>query len=122
MDFALRAHIINCQKIGMIQCAENARFMLKALKTITVYSHNWWQNFDCNDAIKPSVPSAINLAHSTGAKRRNDFVRPELFTRVEGHRCALYPRLQPSLQGPSCPGKDRAAPFSWLVLYRHRSE
>src|SRR5262245_21168130 len=90
MDSALRAHVIDCQQIGMIQCAEDARLMLKALKTITVNSHSRRQNFDCHNAIKPSIPSAINLAHSTGAKRCNDFVRPELCTRVEGHRCALY--------------------------------
>ncbi len=40
---------------------------------------------DCDGAIKPRVTRLVHLAHATRAKRREDFIRPELVSWGERH-------------------------------------
>ena len=41
------------------------------------------QNFYGDDSIEAGISGFVNLAHSTCTYRREDFVRPELCTRIQ---------------------------------------
>ena len=89
MSTVLRAHIVDGQQIGMVQCAQNSRLVLKPLQAVGITSERGGQNLERDRALQPHVASAIHFSHTTRADPREDFIRPEFGTRGEDHPCAI---------------------------------
>ena len=67
----VRPDIEQCADVGMIQRRDGSRLLLKALGEVAL------TDLDRDEPIQPRVASLPHLSHPTGAKMRQDFVRPE---------------------------------------------
>jgi len=59
----------------MVQARHGPRFATEPPQ-ITPIGQRPRQNFDCTDAVYPSVPSAVHISHPARTNRREDSVRP----------------------------------------------
>ncbi len=64
MGAVLRADIMNCEEIGMVQSSQNLRLLLEAAQPLFLSAEFGWQNLDGNRAAQSRVASAVNLAHA----------------------------------------------------------
>jgi hypothetical protein len=71
--------------VGVIECGEQLRFATEARKTVGITRYRTEKNLDRNVATKLRVVRAVDLAHSTGSKKGEDFVGTEARTRSKGH-------------------------------------
>ena len=85
----------------MIQRGNGSRLALKTLLHIRARTEMGGQNLDRNDAIKPRVPRAIDLAHAAGTKRRLNLVSTKFSAKSEPHRARHYsPHRKPLDDAP----------------------
>jgi len=82
----LIAQVVEGADMGVIQRGNGSRLALKTLLHIRARTEMGGQNLDRNDAIKPRVPRAIDLAHAAGTKRRLNLVRTKFSAKSEPHR------------------------------------
>src|SRR5438552_8053313 len=82
VNSVLRAYVINGEKVGMVESAENSGLMLEALQTVWVGGQCGWQDFDRNIALQSCVSRAIDFAHPA---RTDDLIQPEFCATVEAH-------------------------------------
>jgi hypothetical protein len=66
--------IIDRKNVWMVQCARGLRFVLKTPESIHLLRERCRQNFDRHIAVQLLVARSLNLAHSTFADLRADFV------------------------------------------------
>ena len=71
--------IVNGEDVGMIQRGDGFCFTLEPLAELS------GGNFDGDIPAQTRVSGAIHFSHSTGANRREDFIRAELIAYGERH-------------------------------------
>ena len=69
--------IVDGDDARMIQCAGGTRFLEEPAAALGIRGHCGGQDLQRDIAVDPRIVSEINLAHSAGAQRRDDFVRTE---------------------------------------------
>ena len=79
--------------VRMIERRDRARFAIEAFEAAGLVGDIRRQDLQRDIAPKPRIARAIDLAHSAGAERGDDFVRGELLTGTEGH--SREPELYP---------------------------
>ncbi len=87
------------ENVRMVQRRHGLRFALEAGQGAGVGRKSFGQDLDGDLASEPRVLRPVDFAHSAGAKRREDFVRPETGTGGEGHRFASVPQLRTRFRG-----------------------
>ena len=70
----LRADVVDRHQVGMIECAEDAGFLLKALQAFAIVGKRLRKDLDGDGAIQASVAGAIHFAHSSCPDCRKDFI------------------------------------------------
>jgi hypothetical protein len=78
-DRVIRTNVVECADIGMIQRRNRLRLMLEAFGELRR------RNLDRDVAPQARVVRPVNLSHSTGAERREDFIRAESGSGCEAH-------------------------------------
>jgi hypothetical protein len=73
-DQVVGADVVKLADMGMVQGRDGSGFVFEAFGELSL------RNFDGDDAIKACVARSINLAHTTCAYRRKNFVRAEFVT------------------------------------------
>ena len=71
--------------VRMIQRREDLRLAFEAREAIGVFRERFGKNLERDRASEFEIPGAIDLAHASGAERRDDFVRAETVARGKGH-------------------------------------
>jgi hypothetical protein len=89
----IAAHVINRDDVGMVQSRGGARFLLETPQSLRIGGERRGKNLDSDLAPKAALGCEVDLAHSSGAQRRLDFIGPELGTGGKGHWC---PQLSPA--------------------------
>ena len=71
------ADVIEGADVRMVKGGDRARLTFEALAQLRIGSQRGRQDLDRDAAIQPRVAGAVDFAHSTGAYRRDEFIRPE---------------------------------------------
>ena len=66
---------VNVGDVRMVERGERLRFAGEAPEPIRIGGEGFRQDLQRDVAIEPRVARAVDLAHSTGAKRSKDFIR-----------------------------------------------
>ena len=82
----LRPDVVERADVRVIQGRDHAAFELEALSQPVVHVGGTAQDLDGNPTIEASIARAIDVAHTSGTEFRQDFVRPEPYTRRHVHR------------------------------------
>ena len=69
---------VNGDDVGVVQGRDGFRFVLKTLAPIRVTGDGVGQDFDRDLAVQRRVQRGVDLAHTSCAERRENFVRPSL--------------------------------------------
>jgi hypothetical protein len=69
----------------MIQEAGGPRLLFEPAQPVIVGRERRGQNLDGDFSPQPRVARAVNLAHSTGAQRTDNLVRPQLCAWLDSH-------------------------------------
>jgi hypothetical protein len=69
MNTILSAYVINREKVGVVEGAQNSRFVFEALQTVAVSSEPFGEYFNRDPALEPGVARAIHLSHPACAQR-----------------------------------------------------
>ena len=80
------ADIVQRADVRMIERRQAARFTLEPLLVLRRRSDDRRHHFDRDDAVEAGIAGFEHLAHSAGAKRRQDFVRSEARAAGQAHR------------------------------------
>ena len=70
--------------LGMRELRDHARFALEALGEIRVGRQRREQHLDGDRSVEPRVAGLVDLAHTAGAERGDDFVDAETGAGGEG--------------------------------------
>jgi len=76
----------------MVQCAQDAGFVLKAEQAVGVARNRRRQDFDGDRAIEPGIASAVDFAHAPGTDRRLNFISSKPGARGQRHAWMHYKR------------------------------
>ena len=76
MNAVLRTDVVNTQKIGMIQRAENAGLAFEPVEALGVIGESGGQNLNRDIAVSARVARTIYFAHPARAKRCNNLIGP----------------------------------------------
>jgi hypothetical protein len=82
----VRSDVVDGRDVGVIENARRFRLLLEPAQAIRVSRERLRQDFDRDLARQARVPRAVDLAHSTGTERRQNFVGAEAGARGERHR------------------------------------
>ena len=74
--------------VRMVELGKGLRLTTKTGEPLGILRHFGGQDFKRYVAAELRVGGAIHLAHSTGAKRRLDFIGAEFCPRSKSHPCA----------------------------------
>ncbi len=88
VDAGLSADVVDGEEIGMVEGAEDARFLFETLQTIGIIGERFGKDFDGDGAVEARVASAIDFSHATRADGRNDFVGAKSKALSEAHERA----------------------------------
>ena len=80
-----RTQVVNLTDVRMVQRRNRARLLLESTDAVRVRGQFLRQHLDGDLPIKAFVTCAIHLAHPAPAEERDDFVRAEARTRLQGH-------------------------------------
>jgi hypothetical protein len=80
----IRADIVQCADVGMIQRCDGAHFAVEA------FAETLGGDLEGHVAAHAGIVGAIDLTHPAFADRLNDFVRPELVAFGQRHRGSSY--------------------------------
>jgi hypothetical protein len=64
-DAVLLTDIVNREDVGMIQRAQDFRFMLETMKAVGIGGESRRQNFQSDRAIETRVTGSVNLTHAS---------------------------------------------------------
>jgi hypothetical protein len=81
--------IVNRKNVGMVQSARGTCLLLEATQSFRVIRIGSGKNFDRDIPAQLRVSSDVNLAHSTLANLRADFVAAQSCAWCEGHYLKL---------------------------------
>jgi len=73
--------------VGMLQLRNDLGFALEPPPQLGVARELRIQYLDGDSALQARIPCPVHFTHTAGAKRREDFVRPEFGTSGQRHRC-----------------------------------
>jgi hypothetical protein len=73
----------------VIERREHLRLALESREPIAIGRHHCRQNFQGDVAAELGVARAVDFAHPAGADWRDDFVRTDPRSGLEGHRRGL---------------------------------
>ena len=68
---------VDGRDVGVVEGREHLRFACEACHAIGILGHGRRQDLEGDLASQPRVARPVDLAHPTGAERRQDLVRPE---------------------------------------------
>ncbi len=68
----------------MIEPGNRTRFAVESVAKLRIPGQRIGEHLNRNSAIEARVTAFVHLAHDTGAKRGEHFVRPEASTDCEG--------------------------------------
>ena len=71
------ADVEHDQDVGVVQGAGGPGFLLEAPQAIGIGREAVGQDLDRDLAAEARIARAVDLAHPSGAKRRQDFIRPD---------------------------------------------
>ena len=80
------ADVEDREDVRMIERGGRAGFLLESLQAFRIAGHASGQHLDRHVAPEPRISRAIHLAHPAGAKRGQNFIRPEAGAGSEGHQ------------------------------------
>ena len=86
---ALRAHVKDGEKIGMVESAEDAGFLFKTRETVGVGGYRLGEDLDGDGALEAGVAREIDFTLTAGAQGRDDFVGTEPGGVGEGHASGI---------------------------------
>ena len=86
VDAVLVADIVERADVRMAQARNGLGFAVETLARLRIARKMRGQNLDGDDAVKPRIARPVDLAHASGADRRDDLVRAEPGCGREGHR------------------------------------
>ena len=72
--------------VRMVERRDGTRFAIEAFEAAGFVGDVGRQDLQRDLAAKPRIARAIHLAHASGSKRGDDFVRSKLLTGTEGHQ------------------------------------
>src|SRR6516162_586673 len=84
------ADVMDRADVRVIQRGNRARFTFEAPQPMLILRERSGQDLDRHMASEPGVVREIDLAHSTRAEQRNDFVGTKTATCSEGHARLFY--------------------------------
>ena len=84
-DEVARSDIVEPADVRMVQPRNRAGFLLEPSESIAIARERLGQDFDRHVAAEPSIASAIHLAHTSRAYRRDDFVRAKASAKRKCH-------------------------------------
>src|ERR1700739_4124846 len=73
----------------MVQRTKHPRFAFKTHHTVGISGKDFRKDFQGNIAIQTAVMGAIHLAHPACANCREDFIRAQTLTGLDGHGLPL---------------------------------
>ena len=73
----VHAEVEDRQDVRVRQRGDGFRFALEPRQAVGVLRKRGWKHLDCDLPIEASVPGLVDLAHTAGTERREDFVRAE---------------------------------------------
>ena len=82
IDVARLLQAVNGGDVGMIERRQHARFLAETRQPIGVIRKGRRQDLDRDITTQAGIVRAIDLAHPTGAERRDDFVRSKASARA----------------------------------------
>ena len=85
VDTVLMTDIVNDTDMRMVQTGNDLGFALEALFSSGIVRELRRENLDRDGTFEPCVASAVDLAHSTGAELRADFVGTEYCSGSQSH-------------------------------------
>ena len=85
LDAAAIFKSVNACDVGVAERCEGAGFTLETCNPLGVTRNQVGEDLECDFSTQPAVPGAVHLAHSAGAKGRDDLVRAEPVADREGH-------------------------------------
>src|SRR5580700_7171177 len=92
VDAVAFLHRVDGDNVWMVELGKGLRLTTKTREPLGVMRHFGGQHFERYVAAEFRIGGAIHLPHSTGAKRRLDFIGAEFCPRSKSHSCApLYP-------------------------------
>jgi hypothetical protein len=98
--------------VGMRERRDRLGFALESCEPLRISGDGRGQDLDGHVAPELRVPRPVDLPHSAGANRGNDFIRTKASTRAQGHARGLWPGfIGPSGHRPSghlVPGRWQA--------------
>ena len=86
------AKAVNRENVGMIERRSYPGFLLKAAQPLGIRGQLVGQQLDRNFTSQAVVPGAIDFAHSSRTKRRQNFAVTELRSSSDRHRSSNYIR------------------------------
>ncbi len=89
------AEVVDGRDVRMVQRPGRLGFLLEALQAIRVLRKRRRQHLDRDVALEPLVARPIDLAHPSGADRREDLIGTELRS---GDECHFRSRTQYSVE------------------------
>ena len=84
-DAVLAADIVERADMRMVESGNALRLTLEAFPKHRIDSQRRRQDFDRDDTLESRVARLVDLAHPTGAERRQDFIRSESGSGGERH-------------------------------------
>jgi hypothetical protein len=84
------AHLKDRENVGMAQSGGGFGLDLEALQSIRFGGDKLGENFDGDVAIQPGIAGAVDLAHTAGAERCENFILAKLGARDQRHVRANY--------------------------------
>jgi hypothetical protein len=80
------ADVVNGDDVGVVEGCRSLRFLLKAAHEVGLLCEGLRQDLQRDIALQPRIARAIDLAHTTAANQRDDFVGANARTWRERHR------------------------------------
>ncbi len=85
-DAGLFADVVKRADVRMVERRDGAGLTIEALAELRIGGQRFGQDLDRDGAIETCVARAIDLAHPTGAQRRDELVRAQARAGLQGHR------------------------------------
>ena len=82
---AVVPNIVQRANVRMIELRDGARLAFEARLQVWAGHQRRVQDFDGNGAVKPGVARPIDVAHATGANRRDDLIGSQTGSRNQSH-------------------------------------
>jgi hypothetical protein len=81
------AEIVNSQDVGMVECRDRLRFLLKAPQPFRIAGKSRRQHLDRHLAVEPRIARPVHLTHAARTSQRHDHVRSKFGAGSKRHEC-----------------------------------